>query len=452
MGKKIFILILIIAFGIRIIALNQSLWLDEAIVWKVVKTSSYWQILKDFSPHDFHPPLYYFLMKAWTGLVGYSEIALRFPSVFFSVLSGISLFFSFGFWPAAFFLFNPLIVYYSQEARMYALSALFIVISICALKEDPRFEIVNHKKNAIRKSKVFKSVLLGISLSLAFMTFYGTIFFSLSILNYLLIKRHYTTLLTTTFLLVLTILLLSPLLYLQLQNAKLALVSVAHWKLVLGTVSMKNLLLVFIKFMSGRISFEPNFFYFAIAGLWSLITWSLVIRGGVKDRKHLFLFVSCVLFTVLFSFVTPMLQYFRLLFLLPLIVILLDKGIHSFILKSIVLVVFFGWSLLYLLFPQFHREDWKALSQELDPNIPVVMITDAQDPLDYYLRRFTIYDIRKGTDLKNLKQVNVINYNMDIYGINYKGILETEGYTFKKSNVVRGIEYASYFRKMTLLR
>lgn len=99
------------AFLARLINLNQSLWLDEAIVAKVVRSISFFQIPIQFSPHDFHPPLYYLFMSLWGGVFGSSEIALRMPSIFFSLVAGWYVYKigivlknkSLGLWAAAFF-------------------------------------------------------------------------------------------------------------------------------------------------------------------------------------------------------------------------------------------------------------------------------------------------------------------------------------------------------------
>ena len=133
MSKKLLI-ILFLALFIRLIGLNQSLWLDEAVTANIVSNYSYSEIITKFSPTDFHPPLYYLVLKFWTNIFGYSEIALRFPSVIFSLLTAWVLYkiswkvcptssrhdvgTTLGAWAAALFLFNPLIIYYSQEARM----------------------------------------------------------------------------------------------------------------------------------------------------------------------------------------------------------------------------------------------------------------------------------------------------------------------------------------------
>src|SRR3989339_1204426 len=87
LNKKIFFIFLF-AFLVRLIALNQSLWLDEAVTAKVVMNYGFTEIVSKFSPTDFHPPLYYLFMKLWTNVFGYSEIALRMPSVLFSLMTG----------------------------------------------------------------------------------------------------------------------------------------------------------------------------------------------------------------------------------------------------------------------------------------------------------------------------------------------------------------------------
>ena len=83
------VILFIIAFVIRLISLDQSLWLDEATTAVAVQTHSFWNIVTQFSPSDFHPPLYYLVMKIWTGIFGYSEVALRMSSVLFSMLAGL---------------------------------------------------------------------------------------------------------------------------------------------------------------------------------------------------------------------------------------------------------------------------------------------------------------------------------------------------------------------------
>src|SRR3989338_7540643 len=157
MNKKV-LFIFLLAFLIRLIALNQSLWLDEAVTANVVKNLGFSQIVSGFSPTDFHPPLYYLFMKLWTNFFGYSEIALRMPSVLFSLLTGYVIYLIGGIWAAVFFLFNPLIVYYSQEARMYMMVTFFLTGAL--------YFFIS------KKNQIFFNLFIFLSL----LTFYGSIF------------------------------------------------------------------------------------------------------------------------------------------------------------------------------------------------------------------------------------------------------------------------------------
>lgn len=82
-GKLFFIIIL--ALILRFIAINQSFWLDEATSGIVIRNLNFSQIISEFSPGDFHPPLYYFALKLWYLMFGSSEIALRSLSVIFGI-------------------------------------------------------------------------------------------------------------------------------------------------------------------------------------------------------------------------------------------------------------------------------------------------------------------------------------------------------------------------------
>ena len=77
--------ILLFAIILRVINLNQSFWLDEAISGLAARDYSFVGSIKDFLPGDTHPPLYYLLLKFWTNIFGFSEISMRNLSVIFGV-------------------------------------------------------------------------------------------------------------------------------------------------------------------------------------------------------------------------------------------------------------------------------------------------------------------------------------------------------------------------------
>lgn len=113
---------------------NAAIWFDEAFSYYLIQFS-FWDIAR-YTATDVHPPLYYWALKAWTGLFGTGELGLRSLSLFFIAATIITTFFLvrrlFGRKVALVTLFflalSPLLVRYADEARMYAMSA-FIVVS-----------------------------------------------------------------------------------------------------------------------------------------------------------------------------------------------------------------------------------------------------------------------------------------------------------------------------------
>ena len=452
LNKKI-LLVFFFAFLIRLIALNQSLWLDEAVTANVVKNFSFLNIITKFSPTDFHPPLYYLFMKLWTNLFGYSEVALRFPSIIFSLLTGYfiykiaSLFHGsiVKLWPVVFFLFNPLIVYYSQEARMYMMATFLLTISLYYL-----IKMLLNQKSKIKSQKL-DVLFFGISIFFAFWTFYGSVFLIVTMLLYLLFKKQYKSLFVSCCLFLVSLVLISPLLYQQLINSKIALSNVTNWSLVLGKANIKNLLLIPIKFSIGRISFHPKWLYWGIAGVWTgfvLFTIKTVLNKTVFIKTVFYLLIFPLILGFLVSFFTPMLQYFRFLYLIPIVCVLLGFGLSGqakFNLRGYVLAGgFLMFSLMYLLLPQFHREDWKSLVSNLPKNKPVYMITASSDPVKYYNNNLNIKELRIVDYELNEKQITVIPYTADIYGYDYKKELKEKSYVLNKTTTFRELFFEEW--------
>lgn len=140
MGKREhkIILLLLLAFILRLINLNQSFWLDEGAQMVMSQKPVLFQWIGRIN--DFHPPLYYLLMHFWLKL-GRSEWFLRLPAV----LSGVAtVYFIYliarkiinekvAVLSALFLTFAPFQIYYSQEARMYSLFALLTTASMLFL-------------------------------------------------------------------------------------------------------------------------------------------------------------------------------------------------------------------------------------------------------------------------------------------------------------------------------
>jgi uncharacterized membrane protein len=117
------------AAALRFIALgHQGLWNDEAVTALLLhKTTG--QMLADIPASESTPPLYYLLAKGWASVFGHSEAGLRsfsalvgvgaVPVVFLAArrLAGRRV----GLVAAVLVAVNPLLIWYSQEARAYCL-------------------------------------------------------------------------------------------------------------------------------------------------------------------------------------------------------------------------------------------------------------------------------------------------------------------------------------------
>ena len=128
--------ILLAAAFLRFYRLDaSSLWSDEGNTWAML-SRSYGEIAQAAAA-DIHPPGYYWLLKVWSGLFGTNAWAMR----SFSAVAGVLLVLVVArigrrlaadraakLWlpllAALIAAVNPLLVYYSQEARMYMLLAL----------------------------------------------------------------------------------------------------------------------------------------------------------------------------------------------------------------------------------------------------------------------------------------------------------------------------------------
>lgn len=390
--RKILI-VLGVCLIIRLIGLNQSLWLDEAISANVARNYSFQNIATKFSPNDFHPPLYYLTLKAWTGVWGFSEISLRMPSVIFSLVTIYIVYLIGGLGPAMLTGFNPLLIYYSQEVRMYSMVTMLLTIAIYFL---------------IKKKYWGVSLFFGLS----FLTFYGSIFLMAAVGIYLLVNKKIKELIIIAIGPLIALAILWPLLRQQLNTSREMLGIVTNWDLVLGKANLKNLLMIPIKFTSGRINFYPKIIYYLISGIWMAV----VFKNIFKKNIFSFIFGITILVGTIFSIMTPMLQYFRFLYLIPVMALIINKN-------KLVATGFLIFSLVYLLNPNFYREDWKSLSYDLKNK--VYMISSFSDPVSYYRQNVEIADIRS---VVAEKEITVVPYGEAIHGVDHNQILTKAGY------------------------
>jgi hypothetical protein len=427
------VLILVLATIIRLIFLNQSLWLDEAIEILAVKNNSYLQLITSYSLGDFHPPLYHLILKFWTGLFGLSEIAARSLSVLFGVGTvGVVYLIGkklgnriLGFLAALFLAFAPLHIYYSGEARMYAAAAFLVTLS-CYF-----FLKLFERMNFMNWCGFFLSTILFLYTDylpwLMLIPFNLYVFWQRKNLN----KKFLITWLASQLIIFLFLLPWLPFLAKQLQQGTILAQATPVWKEVVGSFTLKALPLTVAKFIFGRISFYNKIFY----GFAFLITGSffatLILKNFSKITKEKVFISSWLILPIvsgcIISIFIPVYSYFRFLFVLPAMYLLLAWGIQLFkllnvriFLSIVVLMIGFGSQLIFWTNPRFWREDWRGAvayveNQSRNQNSAAVFVNLAQKaPYQYYAKTVSFYG-PDGWQDKNLQIIWLSRYVQPIF-------------------------------------
>jgi mannosyltransferase len=128
---------LVVAAAIRFITIGQqSYWLDETVTVRILHRS-FTGMLAGVAHQESTPPLYYIFAWAWAHLFGYSEGAVRSLSAAAGLATVAIVYLvgrdaagrRIGLIATALAAVNPFLIWYSQEARAYALLAFFSVLS-----------------------------------------------------------------------------------------------------------------------------------------------------------------------------------------------------------------------------------------------------------------------------------------------------------------------------------
>ncbi|MFA6603110.1 MAG: hypothetical protein WCT01_04900, partial [Candidatus Shapirobacteria bacterium] len=312
---------------------------------------------------------------------------------------------------------NPLLIYYSQEARMYSMATMLFVLAWWAIKKE-KWLWVN----------AFSGLALG--------SFYGVGLGWVGINIYWMLTKNFKNILKANWGVMAVLLSLLPLVSEQIKAAGSQLGGATNWAGALGKTNIKNLGLVPLKFAIGRVSFYPKIIYWGIGGLWTVIVWGGLVVNKSWKRAEIMIVLLTMLMGILVSLKVPMMSYFRFIYLLPLILALLPK-------KWWLVIGFSAWSLFYLLTPTQHREDWKSASRSIRGN-KVYMIATFGDPINYYRPEVEVKDIRG--DIEG-GSVEVISYGEEIHGVNHQNILESKNYTKVNQTSFRGIITESWQKK-----
>ncbi|MEO6109669.1 MAG: glycosyltransferase family 39 protein [Candidatus Saccharimonadales bacterium] len=149
-------------------ASRASIWFDEAFSAYIAQFS--FADIATFTASDVHPPFYYWVLKVWTMFFGTDELGFRSMSMFFGagvitaatllarrffgrLVAGVTL---------LFLIVSPMLIRYSDEARMYTLAAAIILIATYVLVK------------ATETNKRWQWIVYGILIALGMWTHYFT--------------------------------------------------------------------------------------------------------------------------------------------------------------------------------------------------------------------------------------------------------------------------------------
>lgn len=397
--------ILIAGLILRLLSLDQSLWLDEAINVNVASHLDFVSLVTKYSLNDFHPPLYHLILKLWISFFGSSEIAVRLPSVILGVGSIFTTYF------IAKNLFDkktaliastlmataPLHIYYSQEARMYMLAAFLAGISVyfflSLLKKDNLFNWIGF--------------ILGTSL-LLYSDYLPYLLLPVYVIFLYLNRRELNRATLKSFIpaFIIIFLAISPWLILLPQQFSGGLQTAQNspaWARVVGAPQISSFIITFVKFTIGRISIDNNLSYAILFSPIAIFVTALFLISAFRmSSRRSFLwywFFAPVFLAFGIAFFVPVYAYFRLLFVLPAFYIIWACAINTInwsklirILLLIALIINIGSTVIYLQNPKFQRENWKDAVSYVSNNLKSksVVLFEADSPVapfDYYSKK-----------------------------------------------------------------
>lgn len=355
--------VIVLALALRLIAINQSFWLDEAIGANYAQSYSYSELVTKFPLADFHPPLFYVALKVWGSLVGFNDIVLR----LFPVIAGVAT-------VAILYLISPLAavllavsqfgVYYSQELRMYPFTALFAVSAV--------YFYQNLVKNRMKSYNW-----IGFSTSIAilgFLDYLPIVLFPVFVIYAVLVKKDRRWLIQLIACFVpyaILFLLWLPIFSRQLTSGGWLANTLPGWADVVGGANLKQAVLVWTKFVGGRVSLVPKAVYL----LWLVVSSATVIPAivfylrGIRNKLTwltLLWLVFPLVVIFLLSLVIPAFNYFRFVFILPAFYLIVSQGFETMTskLKVYSIVAYITVALvgcgIYYSNTYLQRENWKA--------------------------------------------------------------------------------------------
>ncbi len=379
MAKKYLIIpIIILGFLLRLITINQSFWLDEASQAQM-SSMSVRQILFNRAA-DFHPPFFYIIAHYWL-LVGRSEAWLRLLPVLFGVATIYVLYlFSKKLFPgslnypllsALFIALSPYHIYYSQEFRSYSLLCLLGTLSMYFF---------------FQKKYYYSSVVNALLLY----THYSSSFLILTQLAYWFFsdRKQILTILLGTLLTLLLFAPWIPQLLSQLQSGVHIDSYLPGWRNVLSISPLKILPMTLFKLVGGRITLLNRYLY----GIYIIFVLILTFTSFLSLTKHKALLTTWtflpIFIMILTSLAFPQNQPFRIIYILPAIILVLVQSAKRYpkLFTTLILYVFIFGNVTYFTRPRLQREQWRqAITFLQTVNSPIlVKFSDKFAPFYWY--------------------------------------------------------------------
>jgi len=459
-------LIIILALGLRLITINQSFWLDEAVQAWLSSHFNLKDLIAKYMVGDFNPPLYHFLTWGWARLFSNSEISLRtlpllfsLGSILLTIKSGEIIKKNLGLIAGLLLATSPLHIYYSIENRMYMLSCFGASLAFYGF-------LKLNQQQSWKNSVIFTLGLLTTGFSHFLACFIIPIFFIFNLKN---IKR-------AKFLLPFLILGLSYLIYLplfikQIETGVSWTKQFPVWAQTVGSFSIKAGLLLPVKFIIGRISFNNKLIYYLIGFILTIIFWGTIVYQSYlisKEKIKTRLLLISLLFIppavgFLISFKIPVFSYFRFLFVLPFFYLIIGlfliskKGVKT-LLFSFILGINITAASIYIFNPRFHREDWRSLSFWLNKakHCSAVILGQVSKPLEYYSiknEKIIVWppDYQSLEQIENQDCLYLVEYGLPIFDSNDKirATLSQKGYQKVLEKSFIEIKISKYDRSKT---
>lgn len=356
--KYLLILVLILAFMLRLPLLGGSFWLDEAAqALESTRPLGQQLNLRD----DFQPPLLHVILH-FTLLVSHSESWARSISLLSGLMTIAALYLLLkettsekaALVGALFLALDPFHIYFSQELRPYSLATMFAVLSWIALIKNKRTGFI-----------------AATTLGLYSMYLYPFVVFSQLIYLWFEKRSDFKKFLLPFIIAIVFFLPWLPSFLGQLNAGTSLKTTLPGWADVVATPQWKALPMVLGKFIVGQVEFKDSLIYVMLAGVVAvLFIVSLAALWKEKKQRYLiYWFTVVVVGSWLISFVIPVIQPKRVMIALPALIsvlaIYVSKPKREILigLVSLILILFTG---LYFSNAKYQRENWRSVIHQIE--------------------------------------------------------------------------------------